>query len=622
MNKRLITISPALLLSYTGARFEQLQAWQMATMPSCIIGGVKGRTMPSLHTALRLEIDTARTNKQDLVGIKLDKAKCFDRLIPDFTAALFLAFGLPQFFVGLFHRIYSGLRRHLAYKGWISPTSTTAPNGVVQGCSQSLIPAISVRAFVDDAYLWCHLQNIAILSRAVQVTRLWDELNGQKLNDGKSSIWGTSRSARKILVNTFQGMKLVHALDALGTRIYTSDRDDFQFSSQTLNQVCSAIEAIGALPVPVRTRAHLIGAKAIPKITYGSHISRTPKASLQKIQNAVAKALWHGRPNIRSKHLVLTFFGQPHRIDPFIAMAVNCLIDISRFCFETPSAIPMLQALVANRSAPKHSLAASFQKACETLGLDVDETLAISFHGSKPLPLGLVPPKTLRSFLKHLAIQAQYHAVQHGKRKDICKPSGLLDFSLSTEFLKHPTFQTAHFPSAISHFESVLVGCTLTKDRLFASGWAEDSKCRFCGKVKETLAHIVFQCQTYHAWTSRPVLHEFGANFPLLGIFEHPIALAKHRIRQTKAQETQVAEFRPDLPLQEFWTDGSLLWPKHFWVATAAFAVIDAAGHVVMSGPVQSLVLSSYVPELFLQHVNLRFTSTQTTRRLLITVYR
>ena len=65
MNKRLITILPALLLSYTGARYMQLQVWQERTMPKEIVGGIKGRTMPQLHTALRLDIDEARAFRHD-----------------------------------------------------------------------------------------------------------------------------------------------------------------------------------------------------------------------------------------------------------------------------------------------------------------------------------------------------------------------------------------------------------------------------------------------------------------------------------------------------------------------------------------------------------------------------
>ena len=36
LNKRLITVLPALLLAYTGTRFSQLQKWQAAVMPSSI----------------------------------------------------------------------------------------------------------------------------------------------------------------------------------------------------------------------------------------------------------------------------------------------------------------------------------------------------------------------------------------------------------------------------------------------------------------------------------------------------------------------------------------------------------------------------------------------------------
>ena len=40
-----------------------------------------------------------------------------------------------------------------------------------------------------------------------------------------------------------------------------------------MNKVCTVIDCIGALPLPMRVRSFLIGAKAIPMITYGAHIS-------------------------------------------------------------------------------------------------------------------------------------------------------------------------------------------------------------------------------------------------------------------------------------------------------------------------------------------------------------
>lgn len=615
MNKRLISILPALLLAYTGSRYEQLQSWQLDTMPSCIIGGIRGRTMPSLHTALRLELDIAKVDNDDLVGVKLDKAKCFDRILPTHTCALFLAFGLPKSFVSFYLRIYQGLHRHMAYKGWVSPIATTAPNGVVQGCSLSLLainvhtkvwvhllellPGLSMRAYVDDAYIWCKLHNIAVLTQAVQVTRHWDELIGQKLNDNKSTIWGTSTKARKAIAQALPEMKLALVFDALGARIYTSNKDDFQFAASTLEQACNAVECIGALPIPVHVRSQLVGAKAIAKLTYTTHISKTPKAALTKIQNCVAKALWRDRPGIRSKHLVLLFFGKPWRVDPFIAVAYNCLLDVFRYCFEIQDAYHKLRYSAQHGSHNKNSVAALVRKACETLFIEVTDDLDLCIHNSPPIRFGSVCPKDFAKVLQALACQAQYRSIAARKRKDICKPGGLIDMHLSTLFLKRPTFETPAFPTATMHFESVLVGCTLTKDRLCASGWADDSLCRFCAAKKETMPHLLFECKTYAALTSSPNLHEFGGNFPMLGIYEHPEAIAAKRLRQIDIQDIAPQEFIPDQPVLEFWTDGSVLWPKQFWITSAAYAIISQSGSVVESGPVFALALSSYVPELW-----------------------
>lgn len=73
------------------------------------------------------------------MGIKLDKAKCFDCLVPSSSAALLLALGIPKTVVTFFVGMYNSMTRHLSYKNWISHLETTSPNGLVQGCSFSLL---------------------------------------------------------------------------------------------------------------------------------------------------------------------------------------------------------------------------------------------------------------------------------------------------------------------------------------------------------------------------------------------------------------------------------------------------------------------------------------------------
>ena len=127
MQKRLITVLPVFLLMYSGTRFHQLRSWQQKAMPHQLHGGIQNRQMSTISNTLRVHIDTAHANDEPLLGMKLDKAKCFDRLIPEYVAALFLSFGLPSPFVSFFLRIYRSLERHMFFKGWAAPRHTTAP---------------------------------------------------------------------------------------------------------------------------------------------------------------------------------------------------------------------------------------------------------------------------------------------------------------------------------------------------------------------------------------------------------------------------------------------------------------------------------------------------------------
>lgn len=54
LNKRLITILPAMLLAYTGARFAQLQKWH-----------IRGRYMSDLYNQIRQDIDDAKCQSPD-----------------------------------------------------------------------------------------------------------------------------------------------------------------------------------------------------------------------------------------------------------------------------------------------------------------------------------------------------------------------------------------------------------------------------------------------------------------------------------------------------------------------------------------------------------------------------
>ena len=116
LNKRLITVPSPLLLAYTGTRLRELKEWQQTVLPKQLYGGIPGRHMTDIPLEIRTQIDQAHVEGNSLVGIKLDQSKCFDRILPSFAGALFIAFGLPKGIVSIFLKVYQGLKKH---PGWV-----------------------------------------------------------------------------------------------------------------------------------------------------------------------------------------------------------------------------------------------------------------------------------------------------------------------------------------------------------------------------------------------------------------------------------------------------------------------------------------------------------------------
>ena len=85
----------------------------------------------------------------------------------------------------------------------------------------------------------------------------------------------------------------------------------------------------------------------------------------------------------------------------------------------------------------------------------------------------------------------------------------------------------------------------------------------------------------------------------MLGLVDHPVGIAKHRLAFTSIQGDISPPFVADADTQHVWTDGSVFLAESYWLTTAAYSIIDAFGRTVDTGPVQSPKLTSYSAELF-----------------------
>ena len=612
LNKRLITLLPVFLLAYSGSRYRQLADWQQSIMPPSIVGAIPKRNMSSIQVDIRSTLDQAHVDSIPMVGIKIDKSKAFDRIIPSFAATLMLSFGIPKFVVAMFLKQYQGLKRHLSYRGWMTKTFTTACNGVAQGCSMSLIAInmynlvfsclianvtqITMKAFIDDAYLWSSLANLAELQHVMKISEAWDSVSGQDLNAFKCVIWGTTTEARSAIAEAFPLMKLQYAFDCLGAQIYTCTNCGYGFPPQKVAKICTDAKNIAMLPFALKPKVSITSMKIIPQCSFAAQFSKMTVKDLGRIQNEVASIFWFRKPHWRSKWLLFTFLAPPHLTEPICARAYGTIRDSVRVCVQNPSILQLLTNH-APIEMPSISMITILRNAFQCFQMTLDDHLFLRFADRYLCKFADLQPADIKHVIPHLARQTCYEAAAKKPRKDFYKPRGLVDFDLTMCFPNKLKNTENTLPDRV-FFESQIVGCGLTRDRLLHANLAESSLCRFCGIQKENLPHLLACPVVTNAIGVLPE-HELGANFLNLGIIEHPRALLCHRLKISDPADLIVSPFNCNAVPISLWTDGSLMWSSSFWLTTATFAVINEAGNVVKVGQVHAWLLASYSCELW-----------------------
>ena len=569
--------------------------------------------MSTVNVGLRVELDQAAAEGDSVIGIKLDQSKCFDRIVPEFAAILFLAFGMPQKVVNVFLKMYGSMRKHLSFRGWVSNIAVTSANGVAQGCSLSLIvinvymavwarfmsilPEVSFKAFIDDAYIWVRLRNIDLLHRAFEVTRQWNKLVGQKLNPDKCILWATTTPARTQAKCFFPDIPLALEVDVLGATMQTSGRSNFHCSEQKVEKIVNDVRNIAALPVSVSTKSQLIASKVIPQCSYAAELAALPKSALSRVQSSIATALWKNRPNWRSKMLIFSLLVQPCLVEPCTARAFSAIRNFWRFLHRNPHEKGRLTALFDHSMTNKHSYLFHVQSSLKIFHFALFPDMSVGIADIR-FPVLEIDFCDLKQLLYVLGKQACYEHSCDKPRKDLFRPKGMLDPSLSVLFKKRYKIPVHPKDDLTPHFDSQSVGCTITNDRRFAAGFADSSECRFCAQTKECLSHIILECPNASPKLRASSSRELGVNFQLLGICEHPVEIVSHRLR-CQTQIPPAAQISDLSSLTEFWTDGSVLMQECFWLTSAGFSVIDSSGSIVCSGPVHHVTLNSYTAELF-----------------------
>ena len=150
-------------------------------------------------------------------------------------------------------------------------------------------------------------------------------------------------------------------------------------------------------------------------------------------------------------------------------------MDFLRFCVPILILRIVAKLFCRHPSPHKHSYLLQVRTHFETLHLKLTDDLEIGFGRAPTIPAVFVPPDISKAYCNSwLAMHATCVRLTITV-KDVFPTTGILDWELTSTFWKKSTLEFPDGPPAVTRFESQLVGCTLTRDRLSAAKLLESS---------------------------------------------------------------------------------------------------------------------------------------------------
>ena len=367
--------------------------------------------------------ESSLVKKQPLVGIKLDRSKCFDKIFVPIIVALGEKLGLDPRFLRTWAKLYIGFERYICWHSFISDSPIVGSNGIAQGDTSSVLAinilmsawamvvqsfsCIRAAVFVDDAYLYTEAQHVETLAQAVSVTEAFDTMAGQELNLSKSCIWATSNAAKKQLSRLFPNVQIEDFVEVLGGFIKASSVPKVINSPDLFQTIKNFIHDIARLPVDFRAKVRLISSKIVPKITYASEIRPWPRKSIESFTSAITYALWGNRPTWRSAEILFACATDPIRCYPPVAIAASTILNIISRCQQNGEFCQQWIEIQKHKVLKKGMLDL-FIISCGVVGLTFEPPCTLRFLDFPSFHFLDLQPAALRKILRVASCQALY----------------------------------------------------------------------------------------------------------------------------------------------------------------------------------------------------------------------
>ena len=624
ISRRLISLLSAQYLAYSRARFRCTIPWQLKTFPDNLTGAVPGRQASNISHHLAIKNELAIAQGQGRIGIKLDRSKCFDRVVPELVGLIAIRLGMDPGFVRAWTSLYKGFQRFISYGNFITKTGLESSNGIAQGDCASVLginilmcawtklmkcfTKVSSYIFIDDAYLESEQRYIEEFVAAINATKLFDELCGQALNLTKSCAWGTTQKARSLIRARFPDIPLCELVQVLGGYIKANARGHVMPASSKFHLIKALIDDIGFLPISFRAKTKIIAIKVSPMICYASEINVWPKKCTEAFTQAILRALWRDRPHWRSAELLFALTCDPTKVFPPVVIAVNTIVNIVKRCRCDEAFFKMWIELTTKSKVINKGLLDNFGSACSVVGLRFVPPFGLQFLDFPITSFLDFTSRSLRRLIRVASRQSLYHQAITSTRHDLSTSgSGVLDPDLNPlgrEWDKPWHRKVLKLDEAL--LLGPLLGATPTGNRLYQSGLIDHPKCRFCGFSHENIQHLATDCEGIQQRIGKTLSpFEDQPHWDTHGIYEVPLHIL-HAMQNDSGPTMPSAVFEDH---QVVWTDGSAVNASLTFARTLGSAVISQCGEVLFSAGWKDCWGCSFKAELIAVQAAVRMTT-------------
>ena len=510
---------------YSGIRYRHMAAWREQWLPCSMHGGRSAHETGDVSIGLSLQLEAARALEQHVIGIAMDRRKCFDLLPRNICFGILSHQGAPDSVIDAERRFYCQLKSMYKIANTHSACSTRC-NGFVQGCSFSLQavqgllavwarfvesttvvpPLITTSSFLDDSNMRCQATNandaVLALVKAWARSKEFDKFTGMQTNFQKTVVFANTtdaeKKARKVFCQGNAPLALKRSFLLVGGVITTMGKPAVSYRNKRVSKTIKKIKRSRYAPVSFHQKAHMIAAACLPMAVYGCELQPLTQDQCARLRRAVSAAMsmFKGFTWCRLPVPTVSLILPGHRIDAKQAYIYHVLSLCRRIFTKRPDLRPLFETawnFVVHRQAQSSGLVASIFQITKLLNYQWVEPWTMVSQEQETFHLLRGVDSKWKHDLREILRSMVFNEDTFRNRKDM---QGLTQVAYLPTVSLLQNRKSAKCLTAMqkTHLRTILGGAVQSRERLVLAKLTQSSTCVYCQQTDETVSHIFWEC--------------------------------------------------------------------------------------------------------------------------------